>query len=310
MTIKVLISASPFGEFSQEPFKLLKDHKIEYELNELGREFKEEELLERLSKNNYFGIIAGTEPLTERVLTASAPTLKVISRVGVGIDNIALKKAKELGIKVFITPDAVTDAVAELTLGLILCALRRLNLHDRDLKNGLWRKRVGYLFKGKTLGIIGFGRIGRRVAELSRAFNVEVLFYDIANKGDVDIAKQVPLEYLLEHSDVVTIHVSGKSEVLSADKLAKVKRGAIIINTSRGAVINEDKLYELLKSGHVSYAGLDVFKVEPYYGRIRELENVILTPHIGSYTVETRVEMEVKAVKNLILGLKENLKTL
>jgi len=301
MTTKVFISTSTFGKFSEEPFKLLRDHGIEYRVNPLGKRLTEGELIGFLTKDRYSGIIAGTEPLTGKVLNA-APTLMVISRVGIGVDNIDLEAAKKHSIKVFTTLDIVTDAVAELTMGLILCALRKINLCDRNMRKGLWKKEEGNLFKGKTLGIIGFGRIGQRVAELSRNFGVRIIFYDVMEKS-TEMAEQVSLEYVLENSDVITIHIAGKDEVLSADRVFKVKHNAVIINTSRGTAINEDALYKSLTSGRISYAGMDVFRDEPYQGKIKELENVVLTSHVGSYTVETRVKMEVEAVRNLVAGL-------
>jgi D-3-phosphoglycerate dehydrogenase len=253
-----------------------------------------------LDEDEYLGIIAGTEPITAKVMSNSS--LKVISRVGVGLENVDLEAAKELGIKVFNTPEGVTEAVTELTVGLILNSLRRLNLCDRRIREGKWEKKMGNLFRGKLLGIIGFGRIGQKVAEISRCFDAKVIFHDIANI-ESSFARQVSLDYLLENSDIISIHVSGKDEVLSREKLSKTKNGVILINTSRGEAVDENKLYEMLKVGKIAYAGIDVFKSEPYKGRLAELDNVILTPHIGSYALEARILMELSAVKNLIEGI-------
>ena len=299
--MKVLITTTTFAKYSEEPLRILKEKGIEYKLNPFGRKLTEEELMKLLDEDRYLGIIAGTEPITSKVMKAN-PSLKIISRVGVGLENVDLKAAKELGIKVFNTPEGVTEAVAELTVGLILNSLRGLNLCDRNIREGIWKKRMGNLFKGKTLGIIGFGRIGQKVAEISRCFDANVIFYDIA-KIESDFARQVSLDYLLENSDIISVHISGKNEVLSGNELSKTKDGVILINTSRGEAIDEDKLYEMLTAGKIAYAGLDVFESEPYKGKLAELDNVILTPHIGSYALEARMLMELAAVKNLVDGI-------
>lgn len=274
---------------------------MDYDLNPHNRKLNEHEIKKFLKDKSYDGLIAGTEPLTRDVLKG-ANTLKVISRVGVGIDNIELEAAKEFGIKVFCTPEAPTDAVAELTIGLILNALRRLNLMDRNIRNGIWKKEMGLLFKGKTLGIIGFGRIGKRMCEIAKSFGVEVIFSDV-QKIETPLARQVSLKELLNSSDIVTIHASGKNTIVSGKKIKQMKDGAILINAARGGMVDEEALYSALLSGKISYAAIDTFAKEPYKGKLTELDNVILTPHIGSYAKEARIRMEIEAVKNLIKGL-------
>jgi len=246
-------------------------------------------------------LIAGTEPLTRDVLK-EARSLNVISRVGVGIDNIDLEAARESGIKIFYTPEAPTDAVAELTIGLILNALRRLNLADRNIRNGIWKKEMGSLFKGKTLGIVGFGRIGKRVAEIAKSFGVDVIFSDV-QKVETALAKQVFLEELLNSSDIVSIHASGKETIISKKGINQMKNGTILINAARGGMVDEEALYSALLSGKLSYAAIETFAKEPYNGKLAKLENIILTPHIGSYAREARIRMEIEAVENLIKGL-------
>ena len=246
-------------------------------------------------------MIAGTEPLTRDVLK-EARSLNVISRVGVGIDNIDLEAARESGIKIFYTPEAPTDAVAELTIGLILNALRRLNLADRNIRNGIWKKEMGSLFKGKTLGIVGFGRIGKRVAEIAKSFGVDVIFSDV-QKVETALAKQVFLEELLNSSDIVSIHASGKETIISKKGINQMKNGTILINAARGGMVDEEALYSALLSGKLSYAAIETFAKEPYNGKLAKLENIILTPHIGSYAREARIRMEIEAVENLIKGL-------
>lgn len=300
MNKKIFISTTTFAKYSNEPLKLLENARINYDLNPYSRKLNEYEIKKILKEGDYHGLIAGTEPLTKKVLR-SAKSLKVISRVGVGIDNIDLDAARELGIKVFSTPDAPTDAVAELTIGLILNALRRVNLADRNMRKGIWKKEMGSLFKGKTLGIIGFGRIGKKVSEISKNFGVEVIFSDI-QKIETTLARQVPLEELLKFSDIITIHASGKNTIISKKEIEQIKDGAILINAARGGMIDEEVLYDALVSGKLSYAAIDTFVKEPYKGKLTGLENVILTPHIGSYAKEARIRMEIEAVENLIKG--------
>lgn len=301
--MKAFISTTTFAEHSDEPLKLLKDAGISYTLNPFNRKITEAEIKDILKENDYWGLIAGTESLTQRVLQ-EAKALRVISRVGAGIDNIDLDAAKELNIKVYNTPDGPTDAVAELTIALIMNCLRKTNLCDRNIRRGAWKKEMGCLLKGKTIGIIGMGRIGRRVAEIARAFETDIIFCDIQEIKTL-IARQVPLKELLESSDIVSIHASGKSSIISKKEIELMKEGAILINTARGGMVDEEALYNALVSGRIAYAAVDTFEKEPYNGKLLELDNILLTPHIGSYAREARVRMESEAVKNLIKGLNE-----
>jgi D-3-phosphoglycerate dehydrogenase len=162
---------------------------------------------------------------------------------------------------------------------------------------------MGCLLQGKTVGVIGFGAIGRRVGELVHAFGCRVLYADIASR-DVSFAEQASKERLLAESDVVTLHVSGSESILDEDDLnLRIKNGAIVINTARGGLLDEAGLEKALNSGRVAFACLDVFEKEPYRGTLAKLENVILTPHIGSYAREARTKMEEMAVENLLKGL-------
>jgi len=301
--MKVFISTTTFGQYSSEPLRLLKEAGISYTLNPYNRKVTETEIKDILKENDYQGLIAGTESLTKEVLGESE-ALKVISRVGAGVDNIDLTTAKELNIKIYNTPDAVTDAVAELTIGLILSCLRRINLCDKNIRKGIWKKEMGLLLKGKTLGIVGFGRIGGRVADIAKPFGLEVIFYDI-QKIKALSARQVSLKELLESSDIVTIHASGRATIVTKKDMGLMKKGAILVNVARGGMVDEDALYDALASSRISSAALDGFAEEPYRGKLIELDNVLLTPHIGSYAKEARIRMESEAVKNLIKGLNE-----
>lgn len=299
--MKVFISTTTFAQFSKEPLDILRKNKIDFVLNPLKRKLFEQEIGKFLKENSYVGLIAGTEPITKSVLT-KAISLKVISRVGVGIDNIDLPEAKKLKIKVYNTPNVLIDSVAELTIGLILNALRKISLMDRNIRNKAWNKEMGLLFKGKTLGIIGFGKIGRRVALLAKTFGAGVIFYDV-KPIKTKIARQVTFIKLVKDADIISIHSSGKGILISKDEIKNMKEGVILVNTSRGSTIDEEALYSGLKSGKIAFAALDVFNNEPYSGKLTGVENCILTPHIGSYARESRIQMEIEAVNNLIKGL-------
>jgi len=222
------------------------------------------------------------------------------------LDNVDLEAAKKRGVAVSATPDAPTQAVTELTVALILNVLRRINFMDRQVRSGAWSKEMGRLLSGKTVGIVGLGRIGRRAAELLRPFGVKIMASE--PKPDRKWVKEnkvrlTSLEELLRESDVVTLHIPYTEEnrnLINAEGLKIMKRGAILINTSRGGLVDEDALYQALKSGYLGGAALDAMETEPYHGPLKELNNVILTPHIGSYALETRVQMEMEAAKNLI----------
>ena len=300
--MKVAITTSSFAEFSDKPLHLLHEYGIAYELNPYGRKLTEDEAISML--HGCVGVAAGTEPLTARVMDA-LPDLKVISRCGVGMDNVDLKAAAKRSIAVCNTPDGPTLAVAELTLSYALALLRKVNQMDRELREGVWKKRMGSTLKGKKLGIIGFGRIGRAVAELFAPLGVEVAFNDPVAESDT--YRKMGVGDLLAWADILAFHCSktgGECSLFTTEQLRTMKPGSWVINASRGGIVNEDALYKILKSGHLGGAAIDVFEQEPYNGPLTELDNVILTPHIGSYARESRIQMEIDAVRNLISALK------
>jgi len=242
---------------------------------------------------------------------SKANNLKVISRCGIGLDNVDLDAARERKIKIFNTPGAATDAVAELTIGLIVGSLRNIVLADRCVRSGNWKKPMGYTLNGKTIGIIGLGRIGKRLVKLMSGFDLVFLAYDKIQ--DKNFSEKFGVTYLnikslLEKSDVVSIHLPFTKEtkkLISKNEIGLMRPCSFLINTSRADIVDENALFEALKEGRISGAALDVFENEPYNGPLIELGNLILTPHIGSYARESRVRMEVEAVENLIKGLKK-----
>ncbi len=300
--LKTAITTSSFGKYDNTPLKLCKEKGLEITLNPYKRKVQPHELI-KLAENAV-GIIAGTEPIKEESLLKLS-SLKVISRCGTGLDNVDMAFAEKKGIKVFNTPDAPTSAVAELTIGLILNLLRKVNNMNVAVKNGKWEKLMGNLLNRKNVGLKGFGRIGKQVAELLRPFGCEVAYSDPFVENGLLGLKNLPLEEMLGWADILSIHVPVSDQLIGEKELRLMKEGAWLVNTSRGGVVDELKLYELLKNGYLAGAALDVFVEEPYTGPLKELDNVILTPHIGSYAKESRIKMEIQAVENLLKGLRE-----
>ncbi|MFH1147706.1 MAG: phosphoglycerate dehydrogenase [Pseudomonadota bacterium] len=298
----VLATTSSFGR--PELFELLEEAGLNIVLNPWRRKLTEDELCMLLEKNKPVGLLAGTEPITRPVLEAASGYLRIISRVGVGWDNVDREAAVQMGMKVYRTTGVLSEAVAELTIGLILSALRFISLSDRQIRNQCWEKHMGRLLAEKTVGIIGFGSIGRRVGELVDAFGARVIYHD-CNAYDIPRAEAVSLAELLERADIISVHASGKEMILGPEELKKLKRpGVILVNTARGSLIDEHALSKCLQDGRIGFACLDVFQNEPYTGPLSSLENVILTPHIGSYAREARELMERKAVENLLTGIR------
>jgi D-3-phosphoglycerate dehydrogenase len=298
----ILATTSSFGTASADAAEVVRNNGYELVTNPYGRKLTEEELIELLAKHRPIGLLAGTEPVTAKVIEGAAEHLQFISRIGVGWDNVDHDKAQELNIPVYRTEGVLTQAVAELTLGYILDALRHISAQNNALKNGTWKKRMGSLLSGKTIGIIGFGEIGKRVGELCSAFGATVSCADICEL-DSACALQLPLKELLANSDILSINASGCDCFLDEEMLDCCKKGAIICNTARGGQIDETALAERLRDGRIGYACLDVYENEPYEGPLAGLENTILTPHKGSYAQEARIAMEDKAVANLFAGL-------
>jgi D-3-phosphoglycerate dehydrogenase len=304
--MKIVITTTSFAKFDNQPLQLLNNSGYEVVLNPYERKLAGNEVVE-IAKDAA-GLIAGTESLDRSVLE-HLPCLRIISRCGAGMDNIDLVAAEELNIKVANTPFGPTLAVAELTVGLILGLLRKSTRMDREMRACVWKKRMGNLLNGKKVGIIGFGRIGKKTAELLMAFGCDLGYYDTARvQGLKNLRiKRRGLYDLLRTSDIITIHVSGKYEkpLLGNREFEMMKQGVWIVNVARGGAVDEEVLFNALKDGRLAGAALDVFEKEPYNGPLKKLENIILTPHIGSYAKEARTEMEMQAAKNLVNGLEK-----
>jgi D-3-phosphoglycerate dehydrogenase len=306
MPARVLISTSSFGRSGRQPIELLERAGCEVVPNPHGRTLTADEARALLAGAD--GVIAGTETLTRDVL-AAAPRLRVVSRCGTGLDSVDLAAARALGIAVLNTPDAHVDGVAELTLAGILAVLRRVPAADGGVRAGAWKKPMGRLLRGKTVGIVGLGRVGRALVALLQPFAVTVLACDPVEDAAFAAAhavSYVPLDALLARADVVSLHApGGAGALLDAAAFARMRRGAIVVNTARGGLVDEEALAAALADGRLGGAFLDVFAREPYQGPLAAAPNAVLTPHIGAYAEECRLRMETEAAENLLRGLRE-----
>lgn len=273
--------------------KILQDNglKVSYE-----PEITPEQILEKISNFNIV-IVRSRTTITKEMID-KATSCKIIARVGVGLDNVDQNAAKEKNIRVINAVEGAMNAVAELVLGLMLSLARQTTRGDRGIRNEQWLKKElkGTELKGKYLGIIGLGNIGKRLGRLARALNMNIIGYDVV-PIDEEFSKEVglmkaDLNTLLQSSDYISIHVpllDSTYHLLDAQKMSTMKKTAKIINTSRGGVVDEDALYDALKNGNLGGAALDVFEKEPAIGnKLVEFDNVILTPHIGAQTKEAQ----------------------
>jgi len=306
--MKISIATSTFSVNSNKPIEIIEKYTNQINFNPYSRILNETELLTLAS--NADGIIAGNEQYSQTMIN-NLPNLKVISRLGVGLDNIDNNYAKQKGIKVFKNNITPGPAVAELVIGLMIDISRRISQSDQLMRSGNWKKHMGSLLQGKTLGIIGLGTIGKELVKLTNGFELKILAYD--KNEDANFAQNHDIIYcdlksLLSDSDFISIHLNlseSTKNIIDEQKIELMKPEAILINTSRGQIINENSLYNALKSKKLAGAALDVFVKEPYVGELLELENIVLTPHIGSYAKEIRIKMEIEAAENLIRGLNE-----
>jgi len=253
--------------------------------------------LEKVVESYNALVVRSRTKVTKQVLE-KGKRLRVIGRVGSGIDNIDSETAEKRGIAVLNTPEAPSDSVAELTIGLMLAIARRIPLADRSIKDGRWVKKEleGTLLNGKTLGLIGLGNIGVKVAKIAKALGMRILVFKRTQPSREMLeslgAEYVPLAELLERSDIVSVHIpltDKTSGMIGEGEINAMKEGAIIINTSRGGIVDEDALLKGLKSGKLGGAGLDVYCVEPCANlELVRLPNVVCTPHVGAQTREAQ----------------------
>lgn len=300
----VLITTVPFGDKNRLPLDLLEQVDATYVINPLNKKLTENELCELIGDTEI--LIAGTEPITQKVM-GCATNLKLISRVGIGLDNVDLLAAKARNIAVSYTPDAPAPAVAELTIGLMLSTLRATHVSNANMHAGIWQRHFGRRLSKATIGIIGVGRIGRKVLEHLQGFNSpRILVNDLVQSSEISDTFDVEWaekEQIYKEADIISLHVplTGTTRnMIGRDELLKMKNDAILINTARGGIVNEADLYGVLQDGHLSGTAFDVFEQEPYQGPLTEIERCLLTSHMGSMSVDCRSEMEIEATEEAV----------
>lgn len=269
---------------------------------------------------NVDGLVCFPYDTIDNTILDGAKRLKVISTYSVGYDHIDVNFARKKGIKIGYTPDVLTGATADLTIGLMLDLMRRITEGDRLIRTGQWRQifgaydYVGVDLEGKTLGILGMGRIGQAVAKRASGFGLN-LIYNTRTRLAKDQEKKLGIKYvsfnnLIKNSDILSIHTPYKKEthhLMNLNNFKKMKKSAILINTARGKIISEKDLIHALESKMIAGAALDVFEKEPIGKghKLTKMQNVVLAPHIGSSSAETRAKMAQITVQNLILGLQK-----
>ena len=305
---KVFVFPSSFGKFSDEPERILREAGLE-----VTKFFKagmtEDEVIEKLQ--GYDAVILGIEPMTARVMEA-CPQLKIVSRYGVGMDNVDQEAARRLGIRTFNTPGANSDAVADYTFGMMLDLARSISVTDRDLKAGQVKKHLGYPVYGRTLGIIGLGAIGKGMARRALGFGMKVMAYDVF--WDEAFAKEhgvqrAELEEIYKEADFITLHCGLNEQtrnMIGAEQLRMMKPSAFLINNARGGLVDEAALNEALRSGEIAGAGIDALVTEPPIGSpLLELEQVIAAPHVAGSSMDSINNMGIFSARNVVKGFAE-----
>ena len=301
---QVLVTTIPFGTHNRKPLDLLDSLGVTYEINPLGRRLTVAELAELVGDAEV--IIAGTEPITAEVMEAGR-NLKLVARVGVGLDNVDLIAARERGLRVTYTPQAPAAAVAELTIGLFLSLLRGIHTANLSLHEGRWDRIMGRRLSEVTIGIIGTGRIGSQVLRGLTGFGCPRILVNDLNPRP-DLVPELELEWvdketIYKQADVISLHLPMTREtrnMIRRSHLLTMKKGALLVNTARGGIINEADLADVLESGHLGGAAIDVFANEPYAGPLADLDRTLLTCHMGSMSVDCRSRMEIEATEEVV----------
>jgi D-3-phosphoglycerate dehydrogenase len=306
---RVLITCPQLQRTIEAHRERLVDHEIEARLPPVVQQLTEDELIALLPGVD--GIIVGDDPLTRAVLQ-QADQLKVISKWGVGVDNIDLAAAEELGIRVTNTPGMFGDEVADVAIGYVILLARQLHQVDRDVRNGQWPKLEGVSLAGRTIGVVGLGHIGQAVAKRALAMGMQVIGSDVSSESAAAAqrsgVKTVDLGELFRQADIVSLNCPLTAEnrhMIDDRSVATMKPGVWIINTARGGLIDENALVSALTSGRVGGAALDVFEIEPLptNSPLRRIQQVILGAHNSSNTAEAVHRTSVRAIDHLIAGL-------
>jgi D-3-phosphoglycerate dehydrogenase len=304
--MKILVTPTSFGPNAKSPAKdMLERFASEIVYNPHGRPLQPGELLALLG--GVEGVVAGVDFFDASVFAGAPDTLKVVSRYGTGYDRVDVMAAARRGVVVTNTPGVNSESVADLAFALMLAAARRIPALDASVKRGEWPRTTGMELFGKTLGILGLGAIGRAVARRAQGFSMRVLAYDpymdaeYAGKNGIE---PCAFDEAVAAADILSLHMpltDAMRGCIGAEAISRMKPGAIVVNTARGGLIDEDAAYEALVSGQLGGLGLDAFAMEPPgKNKLLELDNVIATPHAGSSTREATAAMGVMAVRNLM----------
>lgn len=299
---RILVATWPFGTSGEKPLKLLEQTGWDIVFNPLEKRLTHDDayMFEDID-----GVIAGTEPYNSEVLS-KANRLKVISRVGIGLDSVDIEYCRNNNIKVTYTPDAPSQSVAELTIANILNLLRNIHQSDRSVREGAWNRLMGRLVQEVTIGIIGVGRIGSLVIRLLEPFEPTILASDVDSNvygKPMPNTKWCSTEQIMSESDIVSLHIPMNTEnhyFLNRDMISQMKTGAFLINTSRGGIVDIEALTDALSQNHLGGAALDVFEKEPYEGPLTRFDNVVLTAHIAASARKSRYLMELGAAEDCI----------
>lgn len=305
---RVLIGSRSFGQVFPEHILQLEEAGCEVIPNSVGRAYRATELESALADVD--AIITGTDELTGNVIRGAA-RLKTIAKHGIGLETIDMAAARERGIVVSATPQASSDSVADLTLALLLAVARKVVPAHISTVHGSWKAFTGMELRAKVLGIIGLGRIGQQVCLRAQGFGMRVVAYDPYANQDFVATQQVQLlglSELLATADVVTLHLPAdqvQCPLLGENELRLMKPGALLLNTARGALVDEGALAAALQSQHLGGAGIDAFDHEPPVGSpLLALENVVLTPHIGGRTYDGLRRMGEQTIENVLRALR------
>lgn len=300
---KILITSEYFQKYSDEGKNILLNSGFQVIDNPLGRFLQEDDIISCIGDAD--GIICDLEKISAKVIR-NAPKLKIIARRGVGVDSVDLDEAQKRGITVARTLGVVEKPVAELVMSYILGFSRKIMAMDRYMKSNTWKKELGRGLEGKILGVVGLGNIAQEVVRKAKAFDMQVVYFTPNRSRDKEArsgAEFREFDRLLGTADFISIHApltEATRNMFTRDTFSKMKPTSFLINTARGAIVNEEHLAEALKEGSILGAAIDVYDVEPKKeSPLMKLENVILTPHVGTYTKETFIKMDILAALNV-----------
>ena len=300
----VLITTLPFGKYDKSSINLLKKNNINYYFNPKNKKFSRKELLKII--HNYDAIICGTDKIDGTIIK-KAKKLKILSRIGIGLNNLDLKLLKKNQVRVTYTPEPPAQTVAEYVIGLMIYLLRNIEFSRKSFMMKKWNKIIGKDLKEAKIGIVGFGRIGSELVRLLKAFKCKDILVN-----DVNIDKKILKKYSIKQAtknhifkkcNLITFHVpltKFTKNLVTKKEINLMSNETILINASRGGIINENDLYNALKNKKINSAALDVYSKEPYWGPLKKLKNCHCTTHIASMSTSCRNKMEIQSAKEVV----------